>query len=534
MNDILYRKLAATATAPVVYLGSKWSEDGSWPKHLRRRANASVSFLLTKHDSVLCDDLTVGFLAERTDTMTVSGPDGCERWAMIAIRYPDMRYRFAVRCTAWEKHPPLPGLGLTDREVELVYIMCDELSRRKAYADDVFDVADELFDNIDDNVQIAQELGDFDEQRFLALLKNDPLALPVLEAALLSAVWTAPNMEYLPAFLLNFMLPNAQSATVREGVDEHFHAVDLLRSPDAPFERVFTFRFENASLPVYPLSAAGRMIVLEPIGDPARKALMDVITEVTHMRHNIGDAADRPLSAFPVTVARAFPSHLAHNVEVPKDVHVLTDAEADLLRLAAAKLLRHVPTVVSDLNDALSDLSTRPSAYRYKAPERWISLVLLYIRKALLTRKDCREAFDKLTARMMREQREAQVQRTATIDHGVAFVLDPERYKDAISPRPKTLEQLDETVAFPYASRGVPMLVYNTAQFERLLQRAGVGSELVPDVVQALKERSIFERENIKINTDGTSRRFFAIPVKKFVNSVIPAIPAGQEEDNDV
>ena len=534
MNEILSRKLAATATAPVVRLDSKWISDGSWPKHLRRRANASVSFLLTKHGSVLCDDLAVGFLAERTDTMTVSGPDGCERWAIIAIRYPDMRYRFAVRCTAWEKHPPFPGLGLTDREVELVYLMCDELSRRKAYTDDVFDVADELFDNIDDNVQIAQELGNFDEQRFLALLKNDPLALPVLEAALLSAVWTAPNMEYLPAFLLNFMLPNAQSATVREGVDEHFHAVDLLRSPDAPFERVFTFRFENASLPVYPLSAAGRMIVLEPIGDPARKALTDALTEIAHVRHNIGDAADRPLPAFPVTVARAFPSHLAHNVEVPKDVHVLTDAEADLLRLAAAKLLRHVPTVVSDLNDALSDSSARSNAYRYKAPERWISLVLLYIRKALLTRKDCREAFDKLTARMMREQREAQVQRTSTIDNGVAFVLDPARYKDAISPRPKTLEQLDETVAFPYASRGVPMLVYNTAQFERLLQRAGVGSELVPDVVQALKERSIFERENIIINTDGTSRRFFAIPVKKFVNSVIPAIPAGQEEDNDV
>lgn len=535
MNDILSRKLAATATAPVVRLDSKWISDGSWPKHLRRRANASVSFLLTKHGSVMFDDLTVGFLAERTDTMTVSGPDGCERWAMIAIRYPDMRYRFAVRCTAWEKHPPLPGLGLTDREVELVYIMCDELSRRKAYADDVFDVSDELFDNIDDNVQIAQELGDFDEQRFLALLKNDPLALPVLEAALLSAVWTAPDMEYLPAFLLNFMLPNAQSATVREGVDEHFHAVDLLRSPNAPFERVFTFRFENASLPVYPLSAAGRMIVLEPIGDPARKALMDALTEVSHIRHNIGEAADRPLPAFPVTmITRDFPSHLAHNVKVPENVHTLTDAEADLLRLAAAKLLRHVPTVVSDLNDALSDLSARPSAYRYKAPERWISLVLLYIRKALLTRKDCREAFDQLTARMMREQREAQVQRTLTIDNCVAFVLDPERYKDAISPRPKTLEQLEKTVAFPYTSHGVPMLVYNTAQFERLLQRAGVGSELAPNVVQELKERSIFERENIKINTDGTSRRFFAIPVKKFVNSVIPAIPAGQEEDNDV
>ena len=127
MNDILTRKLAATATAPVVRLDSKWVSDGSWPKHLRRRANASVSFLLSKHGSVLCDDLAVGFLAERTDTMSIDGPDRCERWAIVAIRYPNMRHRFAVRCTAWAKHPPFPGLGLTDREVEIVYLMCDEL-----------------------------------------------------------------------------------------------------------------------------------------------------------------------------------------------------------------------------------------------------------------------------------------------------------------------------------------------------------------------------------------------------------------------
>ncbi len=531
----IIRKLSATAAAPVVRLDSKWVADGSWPKSLRKRAEASVRFLLTKHDRVLCDDLTVEFLAERTGTVTIEAPDDCERWALISIYWPHMRCRYAVRCAAWAKHPPLPGLGLTDREVELVYMMCDELSSRKSYTGSSFDIEYELSDNISENVQTAQELGDFDEQRFLTLLKNDPLALPVLEAALLSAVWSSPDMEHLPAFLLNFVLPNAQSAAVREGVDEHFHAVDLLRSPDAPFERTFTFRFENASLPVYPLSAAGRMIILEPVGDPARKALMDALTEVSHIRHNIGDTAYRPLPAFPVTVTtRAFPSHLAYNVEVPKDVHALTDAEADLLRRAAAKLLQHVPTVVWNLNNAMFDLSARPNAYRYNASERWISLVQLYIRKALLTRVDCLEAFDKLTARVMREQREAQAQRTSTIEDGVAFVLDPERYRDAISPRPKTLEQLDETVAFPYTSHGVPLLAYNTAQFERLLQRAGVGPELVPAVVQALKERSIFERENIKVNIDNTSRRYFAIPVKMFKNSVIPAIPAGQEEDNDV
>lgn len=530
MNDILTRKLAATATAPVVRLDSKWVSDGSWPKHLRRRANASVSFLLTKHGSVLFDDLAVGFLAERTDTMSIDGPDRCERWGIISIRYPNMRHRFAVRCTAWEKHPPLPGLGLTDREVELVYLMCDELSRRKAYTDDVFDVADELFDNIDDNVQIAQELGDFDEQRFLALLKNDPLALPVLEAALLSAVWTAPNMEYLPAFLLNFMLPNAQSATVREGVDEHFHAVDLLRSPDAPFERVFTFRFENASLPVYPLSAAGRMIVLEPIGDPARKALMDALTEVSHIRHNIGEAADRPLPAFPVTVARAFPSHLAHNVEVPKDVHVLTDAEADLLRLAAAKLLRHVPTVVWDLSNAFADLNSRPGAYRYRLPDEWSSLARQYIGYKLFQSANHLAEFRDLIEQVSREEHEQEINRIATIDNAVEFVLTPSRYANVTSEKPMSAEELKETIVFQTIHKREPVMAFVPERFEAFLRRVD-GSVVADAVLEALKNRGIIAHRTENIRIAAETKRFHIIPLKKCINSSVATVTGGHSDE---
>lgn len=531
MNEILYRKLAATATAPVVRLDSKWVADGSWPKHLRKRANASVSFLLAKYDRVLFDDLTVGFLAERTDTMSIDGPDRCERWAIVAIRYPNMRHRFAVRCTAWEKHPPFPGLGLTDREVELVYIMCDELSRRKAYADDVFDVADELFDNIDDNVQIAQELGDFDEQRFLALLKNDPLALPVLEAALLSAVWTAPNMEYLPAFLLNFMLPNAQSATVREGVDEHFHAVDLLRSPDAPFERVFTFRFENASLPVYPLSAAGRMIVLEPIGDPARKALMDALTEVSHIRHNIGEAADRPLPAFPVTmITRDFPSHLAHNVKVPENVHTLTDAEADLLRLAAAKLLRHVPTVVWDLSNAFADLNSRPGAYRYRLPDEWSSLARQYIGYKLFQSANHLAEFRDLIEQVSREEHEQEINRIATIDNAVEFVLTPSRYANVTSEKPMSAEELKETIVFQTIHKREPVMAFVPERFEAFLRRVD-GSVVADAVLEALKNRGIIAHRTENIRIAAETKRFHIIPLKKCINSSVATVTGGHSDE---
>ena len=66
------------------------------------------------------------------------------------------------------------------------------------------------------------------------------------------------------------------------------------------------------------------------------------------------------------------------------------------------------------------------------------------------------------------------------------------------------------------------------------MQRAGVGPELVEDVVQALKDRSLCTSEKVKINTEGAGRRYLAIPTKKFTNSRIPAVPAGNKEDNNV
>lgn len=287
-------------------------------------------------------------------------------------------------------------------------------------------------------------------------------------------------------------------------------------------------------MPALSPAASGRLVLLNPVGDAISK-LTGVLEQCSHEQLLSGDTEDRPFAAFPITVTtRAFPSAYAYNVTLSANTHELRDEDADCLRLAAAELLRYVPDAARTLSDAIDDLACHPRAYRMSLPERWVILVRRFVRHFLLTSESARDTFDRISGEAERLHKEDELRRAETIDCGVAFLLDPERYKDAISPRPKTLEQLEKTVSFPYTSHGVPMLVYNTAQFERLLQRAGVGSELVPDVVQALKERSIFERENIKINTDGTSRRYYAIPAKMFKNSVIPAIPAGQEEDNDV
>lgn len=534
MKKFEARKLSASTSTQVVPLGTRWRDDEAWPAHLRRRANASVSFLLTKHGSVMCDGLTVGFLAERIETACISVSDRYARWNILAVYVGDTVHRYAVRAAAWDKKPPLPGLDLSNHETDLIYQICDELSRKQAYIEHVYEIDRQISLDLVSNVHRAKELGEFDENRFIALLTTDPLVLPVLEATLFAAVWNEAALENAPQFILNFILPSAQAATVREYVAEHFHAVDLLRSPAAPFSHPMTLRLEKSQEPIYAPAASGRLVLLNPVGD-AISRLVNEIERRAHEQLLSGEAEDRPFAAFPITITtRALPSAYAYNVPISADTHSLREEDADCLRLAAAELLRYVPDAARTLSDAIDDLACHPRAYRMSLPERWVILVRRFVRHFLLTSESARDTFDRISGEAERLHKEDELRRAETIDCSVAFLLDPERYKDAISPRPKTLEQLEKTVSFPYTSHGVPMLVYNTAQFERLLQRAGVGSELVPDVVQALKERSIFERENIKINTDGTSRRYYAIPAKMFKNSVIPAIPAGQEEDNEV
>ena len=178
----------------------------------------------------MSSDLRVGFLAERIETVCIAVSDRYARWIILSIYFDDIEHRYAVRATEWEKHPDLPSLDLSRHETDLVYHMCDILSRKRAFQENIDNIDRQISLDLVSNVHRAKELGKFDETRFIGLLTTDPLALPVLEATLFAAVWSEAALENAPQFILNFMLPSTQAATVREYVAEHFHAVDLLRS----------------------------------------------------------------------------------------------------------------------------------------------------------------------------------------------------------------------------------------------------------------------------------------------------------------
>lgn len=302
---------------------------------------------------------------------------------------------------------------------------------------------------------------------------------------------------------------------MREYVAEHFHAVDLLRSPAAPFSHPMTLRLEKGQEPVYAPAASGRLVLLNPVGDAISK-LTGVLEQCSHEQLLSGEAEDRPFAAFPITITtHALPAAYAYNVPVSADTHSLREEDADCLRLAAAKLLRYVPDATRTLSDAIDDLACHPRAYRMSLPERWIILIRRFVRCFLLTSESARDTFDRISGEAERLHKEAELRRAQMIDCGVAFLLNPERYKDAISPRPEDLEELSETVVFPYTCKGEKLLAYNPDRFPGLLRRAGVGPELVPDVTQTLKDRAIFTSENVKINVGSASTGSSADRIKR-------------------
>ncbi len=515
MKNSEIRKLSAVTTAQVVPLGTRWREDKEWPQRLRKRAKASDELFISKDGVVVSSDLRVGFLAERIETVCIAVSDRYARWIILSIYFDDIEHRYAVRATEWEKHPDLPSLDLSRHETDLVYHMCDILSRKRAFQKNIYNIDRQISLDLVSNVHRAKELGEFDENRFIALLTTDPLVLPLLEATLFAAVWSEAALENAPQFILNFILPSTQAATVREYVAEHFHAVDLLRSPAAPFSHPMTLRLEEGQEPVYAPAASGRLVLLNPVGDAISK-LTGVLEQRSHEQLLSGEAEDRPFAAFPITITtHALPAAYAYNVPVSADTHSLREEDADCLQLAAAKLLRYVPDAAQKLSDAIDDLASHPRAYRTNLPERWITLARQFIHSFLLTSESARNTFDRISGEAERLHKEAELRRAESIDRGVAFLLNPERYKDAISPRPEYLEELSETVVFPYTCKGEKLLAYNPDRFPSLLQRAGVGPELVPDVTQALKDRAIFTSENVKINVGSASTGSSADRIKR-------------------
>ena len=188
-KEELIRTLAAHAADAVVLLEKIWPDNDAFPTKLCDRVDAS-DYFITNRGAVIASDLRVPFLAEQVGAVGISSADVHTRWKIVAIYQSDIRFTYAVRTTAWDKKPRFPGLDLSDREVDIVYEMCDTLSRNRAYIEKDFSTEKTLFADILSNTHAAKLLGAFDESRFIELLQNDPLALPVLEAVLLAGVWS--------------------------------------------------------------------------------------------------------------------------------------------------------------------------------------------------------------------------------------------------------------------------------------------------------------------------------------------------------
>lgn len=537
MKKFEVKRLLSGLNQPVVALGSEPNHRGECKKvdKLIRRAKNAFDLQIDDNTVLMPDGQRIHLLAEVVNTVEVVGCGAPTRWRVIRVIRHGQSSFYAIRADEWDKHPALPDFNLAKAEVEAVYMMCEQLSRSKAFREVRLDAASVVTDDVDSNVSFANDLGELDERRLLVLLQRDPLALHALEAVVLTGVWANLTADELPDFAINFVVDKNAKSENYNAFLQHFRAIDLFRSPNMRFGGPIVLEADTAKdldalIPLY-----GRLVFVKANVSKLRDQLIDKLRANARMR-----AVDTPQHpAFPLMLltvgSTAWPEDVALNVLLGGNIHPLTPDEADTLRLAAARLLEDCDRLAWQLHMEMHRVAQSPYAYARSAVEVWMETVHRVLLPQLFDDPQIREEARHLFADLCKEEREALYERIRKIEKGIDFMLSPERYADVLlDEKPGDVDVFADATAFRCSADGGRVIAFNKVKLPGLLLRAGVPADLIEEVVDGLKSRGIISHASVKIRIGKDTPRVLAIPVEKLQSSTVPGVPGDSgEADGD-
>ena len=535
-SQIPLNRLLSGLNQPVVALGCEPNHRGECKKvdKLIRRAKNAFDLQIDDNTVLMPGGQRIHLLAEVVNTVEVVGCGAPTRWRVIRVIRHGQSNFYAIRAHEWDKHPALPDFNLARAEVEAVYMMCEQLSRSKAFREVRLDAASVVAEDVDSNVAFANDLGELNERRLLALLRCDPLALHALEAVILTGVWANLAADELPDFAINFVMNKNTKSENFNAFLHHFRAVDLFRSPNTRFGGPIVLEADTAKdlealIPLY-----SRLAFVKATSPKIRNKLINKLRANARMR-----AVDTPQHpALPVMLltigSTAWPDDVALNVLLGGNIHPLTPDEADTLRLAAAQLLEDCDRLAWQLHMEMHRVAQSPYSYARTAVEVWMEAVHRVLLPQLFDDPQIREEARHLFADLCKEEREALYERIHKIEKGIDFLLSPERYADVLlDEKPGDVDVFADATAFRCSADGGRVIAFNKVKLPGLLLRAGVPADLIEEVVDGLKSRSIIKNASTKIRIGKDTPRVLAIPVEKLQSSAVPAVPGDSEEDND-
>ncbi len=532
----IMRNLIGGLHLSVVYLGSEPNITGE-SKALDKlicRIEKDEGFDIDANLLFAPDGQMVHLIAEQLEVIEAVGCGAPSRWRVIRVIRHGASTFYAVKASEWQNHPALPGLDLSSWEVDLVYSLCEQISLSQAFKESRFDFSRFMDRLIYKNVQKAAALGCLDENQLISLLQVDQIALHALEAALLTCVWGIFDAEELPAFAMNLVTrKNAKNEEVKAMV-QHFAAVDMLCPPEACCGGPLTIRLEAVKDIGKLASLFGRLTLCQAGTSDVRQSLIAMMREAAG-RRAMSMPEQNLVPVFPVIVGTVlWPADVAVNIVVPDSVHVLTDAEADTLRLAAARMFERRWILANTLRDQLDNLRRDPRSYRMGMIDMWTKGVQRTMALMLFHDPACRLEAGRLFGEQVDMELEVLRTRVQKVEEGIDFLLSPNRYADAIlDAKPKDEETYSATVAFKYRWKGKQVIAINKKLLPSLLMRVGVTADLVDDVINGLKDRAVIEHASEVINVGNGSKRMLLIPVEKLQNYGITAVTGDNEEDED-
>ena len=532
----IYCNLIGGLHLSVVYLGSEPNITGESKalEKLIRRIEKDEAFDVDDNLLFTPDGQMVHLLAEQVAVIEAVGCGASSRWRVIRVIRHGASTFYGVKASDWQNHPALPGLDLSSWETDLIYALCEQISLSQAFVESRVDLSEFVDRVIDKNVRKADALGCLDENQLIGLLQVDQIALHALEAALLTCVWGIFDAEELPAFAMNLVTrKNAKNEEVKAMV-QHFAAVDMFCPTKACCGGPLTIRLEAVKDIGKLASLFGHLALCQASTSDVRNSLITMMREAARKRVMSMPGPD-PFPVFPVIVGTVlWPADVAVNIVVPDSVHVLTDAEADTLRMAAARMFERRWILANTLRDQLDNLRRDPRSYRMSVIELWTKGVQRTMAIVLFRDPACRLEAKKLFGEQVDAELEVLRTRVQKVEEGVDFLLSPDRYADMIcSERPKDEKTYHATVAFPYRQKGEQMVAFNKDLLPKLLMRVGVTADLVDDVINGLKDRGVIEHASGVVKAGIGSKRMLLIPVEKLQNYGVTAVTGDVEEDED-
>ncbi len=481
-------------------------------KRLLRKLDASENWQRDGNTVYHATSVPLSIIASWQGNFKITLQAQAHHFRLLALDAAENRDLYAIPVSKLDSISELPQSGLSKVEIFLLTRMANEISANDGLKETTIFYKHPAQPDIRSQRKIWS--GTHDEERYLALLKEQPWILPVVTGALDSQLHAFKRFGEAPVSIYNFITdprnPQADSIFFAALTAVNFSSA-AQHSDAAPVE---IYLRDSSDLKTWRLCVE-RLALIRTATGSLLTPLLDELSERERVKY-CGGILPPPPPTIPIMRCRSFLHRRGVlDVELPRDLTSLTILEQDTLRAMASNTLTKADA--QDVYDAWRERMSRRDAYRIDPFACWRQ-VLEY--KFIYSNFHNPESLDlaiELLGDVTEKQCDEEEKREGIIKAAVEYIADTNRYEREITERPATcedarriLEDNEDAVAFWFtpgkgSDAGKRLLAFSRKSLIRMIARVGGGENILEAVLDRCERQGFFDKKKRPITLGGST-----------------------------